>query len=96
MKLVSLLLLGSAAAAGFGAARTLLGRDEAPQGLPGPAQKPVDSAYGRLHRLKEITAEAIEAGREERAAAERELRADYLMRSGRTASSIPESTARLS
>lgn len=94
MKLVSLLILGAAAVGGFAGAKALLGRDEAPQRLPARAQKPVDAAHSRLHRMKGLAAEALEAGREERAAAERELHAEYLMRAGRTSSSIPDSTAR--
>jgi len=86
MKLVSTLVLGAAAAGGFAAARRLLGRAEAPQGLPGPLQGRVDALHARLHRARDRAAEAMAAGREERDAAERELRADYLQRTGRTSS----------
>lgn len=94
MKLVSLLTLGAAAAGGFAAARKLLGRDEAPQGLPERLQKPVDRAHSRLVRMRERAAEALDAGREERDLAERELHAAYLARTGRTTSSIAPDTAK--
>jgi hypothetical protein len=46
--------------------------------------------------MKDRAAEALEAGREERDQAERELRAEYLARAGRISSAIPDSTPRLS
>ena len=95
MRLSSLLVLSAAAAGAFAGARALLERDEAPQGLPGPMQKPVTSAHARLHRMRDLAAEALRASREERDEAERELRAEYLTRTGRAASSISSETARL-
>jgi hypothetical protein len=95
MKLVSLFVLGAGAAAGFAGSHNLLGRAEPPQGLPGPLQSRVDALHARLHHARRIAAEALAAGREERDAAERELHADYLLRTGRTDSSIPSNTARL-
>jgi hypothetical protein len=89
MKLVSLLVLGAAAAGGFFASKSLLRRPEPPQGLPEPLQAKVDSAHARLHRVRDRAAEGFAAGREERAAAERELHAEYLERTGRSSSSIP-------
>lgn len=88
MKLGSLIVLGTAAAAGFAAARALLERTEAPQGLPEPAQTRLDAVHGRLHRLRAHAVEAFVAGREERDQAERELHADYLAHTHRTGSSI--------
>ena len=96
MKLVSLMILGGAAAGGFAASRALLGRAEAPQGLPEPLQGRLDAVHARLHRARARAAEAMAAAREERDAAEQELRAEYLARTGRTSSSIPSGTARLS
>jgi hypothetical protein len=44
--------------------------------------------------MRERAAEALEAGREERDLAERELHAAYLARTGRTSSSIVPGTDR--
>lgn len=95
MKLVSMLILGVGSAAGFVASKALLGRAEPPQGLPAPVQGKVDAAHSRLHRMRARAAEGLAAGREERDSAERELRADYLARTGRTSSTIPSGTPRL-
>lgn len=88
MKLRSILLLGTAAAAGFAGARQLLARAEAPQGLPEPLQPRVDALHARLHRMRGYATEAFAAGREERDHAERELHAEYLAHTNRTDSSI--------
>jgi hypothetical protein len=94
-KLVSLVIVGVGAAGGFLGSRLLLGRPEAPQGLPSKLQGKVDAAHGRLHRVRDRAAEGFAAAREERDTAEQQLRADYLARTGRTSSSIPSGTARL-
>lgn len=88
MKLGAMLLLGTAAAAGFVGARQLLNRAEAPQGLPEPFQARLDALHARLHRLRGYAVEALAAGREERDQAERELHAEYLARTHRADSSI--------
>ena len=96
MKLISMLVLGAAAAGGFVASRALLGRPEPPQGFPRPLQERVDAAHARLHRARARAAEAMAAGREERAQAEREMNADYLQRTGRMPSSdVPPGAAPL-
>jgi len=95
MKLVPMLILGAGAAAGFAASKNLLGRPQPPQGLPSKLQGKVDAAHSRLHRMRARAAEALAAAREERDTAERELRADYLARTGRTSSTIPSGTPRI-
>ncbi|MGE0227982.1 MAG: hypothetical protein AB7I38_05375 [Dehalococcoidia bacterium] len=89
MKLGTLLLLATAAGAGFTASRHLLASPEAPQGLPEPLQHRVDALHARLHRLRGYAVEAVAAGREERDEAERELHAEYLARTQRANSSAP-------
>jgi hypothetical protein len=95
MKLVSLIIVGTGAAAGFVGSKLLLGREQAPQGLPSKVQGKVDAAHGRLQRVRDRAAEGFAAAREERDMAERQLRADYLARTGRTSSSIPSGTPRI-
>ena len=84
MKATSILVLGAAIAGGFAASKALLAREEPPQGFPTPLQDRVDSLHGRLHRMRARATEALAEGRAERHDAERELRADYLARTGRT------------
>lgn len=90
-----LFMLGSGIAAGFAASRAMLDRPEAPQGLPEPVQERADALHGRLQRLRSRAVDAIAAGREERDAAERELRDDFLRRAHRNESSAgPTGTMR--
>ena len=96
MKAMSLLVLSAAIAGGYAASRALLERAEAPTGFPDPLQSRVDGLHGRLHRMKARATEALAEAREERDEAERQLRADYLARTGRIASPIPPGTAKLS
>jgi len=77
-----MLRLLAAAAVSYAVSRRLLDAAEAPD-LPGPAARAATVAHDRLHRLRRRTREAIIAGRAERRAAEAELHAEYLRRSGR-------------
>jgi hypothetical protein len=95
MKIVAMIFIGLGAAAGFAGSKLLLGRDEAPQGLPSRLQGKVEATHGKLHRMRDRAAEGFAAGREERDTAEQQMRADYLSRTGRTSSTIPSGTARL-
>ncbi len=89
MKLISMVVLGATAAAGFVAARTLLDRPEAPQSIPQPLQQPTAAAHGRLHRARARVADAMAAASTARHDAEQELREDYLRRTGRLAPASP-------
>ena len=74
--------LGIAAAAGFFAARALLDH-EVPAECPAPLRGPLTCAQSQLRAWRSLAREALDAGRRERAEAERALRDDYLGRTHR-------------
>lgn len=81
--LVGLALLGAAAGGAFVAVRTLLDRDPSSLALPGPLQGTAAGASGELRHARAAFEAGIIEGRRAREAAERELQAEYLARSGR-------------
>ncbi len=74
--------LGIAATAGFFAARALLNH-EAPEACPAPLRGPLLAAQSQLREWRALAREALDAGRRERDAAERDLHDDYLGRTHR-------------
>jgi len=81
--LLGLALFGVAAGGAYTAVRALLDRDSSELGLPAPLQDAASGAAGELRQARAAMAAGIVEGRRARAEAERELRADYLARSGR-------------
>jgi hypothetical protein len=71
-----------AAAVGYAATRVLLDR-EVPDEVPEPLRAPLVGAQSRLRGWRALAREAMNAAAGARDAAERELHADYLARSGR-------------
>ncbi|MFA7297420.1 MAG: hypothetical protein WC211_09610 [Dehalococcoidia bacterium] len=74
--------LGIAAAAGYFAARALLDH-EVPEQCPAPLRGPLLTAQAQLREWRSLAREALDAGRRERDAAERDLHDDYLGRTHR-------------
>lgn len=74
--------LGVAAVAGYFAARALLDH-EVPAECPEPLRSPLLAAQARLRGWRSLAREALDAGRRERAEAERALHDDYLDRTHR-------------
>ena len=74
--------LGIAAAAGFFAARALL-EHEVPEECPQTLRGPLLAAQAQLREWRTLAREALDAGRRERADAERALHNDYLTRTRR-------------
>ena len=74
--------LGIAATVGFFAARALLNH-EVPDECPAPLRGPLLTAQAQLREWRSLAREALDAGRRERAAAERDLHDDYLARTHR-------------
>lgn len=72
-----------AAGAGFAVARTLLEHDDAASALPEPLRHYAEQATVRLRDARARVREAIAAGGDEAARAERELTSEYLRRAGR-------------
>ena len=83
MKLARLLTLGAGIAAGFGAARALVDRAEAPA-LPGPAQRGAAVAHSRLRGARSRAYEALSEAQRVIEESRQELTAEYMRRTGRT------------
>ena len=81
--LLGLALFGAAAGGAYAAARTLLDRDGSALGLPDPLSGAASEATDELRHAREAVEAGIVESRRAREASERELRADYLARSGR-------------
>ena len=86
--LVGLALLVAAAGGAYATARTLLERDPARLGLPEPLQGAASGASEELRQARSAVEAGIVEARRARAVAERELRDDYLARSGRGPTAI--------
>lgn len=71
-------------AGGYFGARRLLDR-ELPESTPEALRAPLERTQAALRRGRDHAREAIVAGREEQAKAERELHAEYLRKAGRRA-----------
>ncbi len=81
--LIGLALLGAAAGAAYSAARALLDRDASSLRLPDPLKAAASGASGELRQARTAVEAGIVEARRTREVAERELRDDYLARSGR-------------
>lgn len=85
MRLSTLLIAHAGIAAGFVAARQLLATDEATlDALPEGVRGPLRSARTRLERVRSRAETGLQEGRQEAAAAQDALMAEYLRRAGRT------------
>ncbi len=82
MRLMTVVMIGLGAAAGYAAVRVLLDNESLAERAPGPLGGAVAGATASLQRARVRVAAAIIEGDAARVQAERELTAEYRERSG--------------